>query len=99
VPAIGTATGSGTVTPSGALNFNLVATFSSNNLVGAAVNTAMNSATNAVGQEVGGLVGGFLGKKQAAKPATGAANRGIPVTITGTAEHPSIRANIGAMLR
>jgi len=98
VPAIGTATGSGTVSPSGALNFNMVATFSSNNLVGAAVNTAMNSATNAVGQEVGGLVGGFLGKKQAAKPAT-AANRGIPVTITGTAEHPSIRANIGAMLR
>ena len=99
VPAIGTATGSGTVSPSGALNFNMVATFSSNNLVGAAVNTAMNSATNAVGQEVGGLLGGFLGKKQAAKPATGAANRGIPVTITGTAEHPLIRANIGAMLK
>ena len=98
-PAIGTATGSGTVSPSGALNFNLVAKLNANNPVGAAVNTAMNSASNAVGNAVGGLLGGVLGKKQGAAAATGAANRGIPITITGTSQSPSIRANIGAMLR
>jgi AsmA protein len=100
VPAIGSATGSGTVSPSGALNFNLVAKLNSNNLVGAAVNTAVNSAASEVNNAVGGLVGGIFGKKQqAGKPATAAADRGIPITITGTAEHPSIHANIGAMLK
>ena len=97
VPAIGTATGSGTVSPSGALNFNLVAKFNSNSLVGSAVNTAVNSATNAVGNAVGGLVGGLLGKKP--QVASNVANRGIPITITGTAQSPSIRANISAMLK
>ncbi len=96
VPAIGTATGSGTVSPSGALNFNLVAKFSSSNFVGSAVNSATSAAQNAVGN----LVGGFLGKKKTAAPAaTTAANRGIPVTITGTAESPQIRANLGAMFK
>jgi AsmA protein len=98
MPAIGTARGSGTVSPSGALNFNLVATFSptfgSNHKIG----TAVTSATAAVGTAVGGLEG-LLGKKHAAKPATGGANHGIPITITGTAQNPSIRANIGAMLK
>jgi AsmA protein len=93
LPQIGTATGSGTVSPAGALNFNLVATFNSNNVVGAAVNTAQNAARN----EVSNLVGGFLGKKAA--PAQKNTNQGIPLTITGTAEKPSIRANIGAMVR
>jgi AsmA protein len=96
-PAIGTATGSGTVSPSGALNFTLVAKLSSSNVVGAALNTATNAATNAVGNAVGGLMGGLLGKKPAA--AASPANRGIPIMITGTAQSPSIRANIGAMLK
>jgi len=97
-PAIGSATGSGTVSPAGALNFNLVAKLSSSNIVGSAVNTAVNSATSAVGGAVGGLMGGILGKRQVSSPAQ-AANRGIPITITGSAQSPSIRANIGAMLR
>jgi AsmA protein len=98
VPAIGTATGSGTVSPSGAINFNLVAKLSSSNVMGAAVNTAVNSAQTAVENKVGGLLGGFMGKKQGA--ATGSvADRGIPITITGTTQNPSIRANVGAMLR
>jgi AsmA protein len=99
-PAIGSATGSGTVSPSGALNFNLVAKLSSSNVVGATMNSAINSAVNSANNAVGGLIGGLFGKKsQGANPATGAASHGIPITITGTAEHPSIRANIGAMLR
>jgi hypothetical protein len=86
------------VSPSGAINFNLVAKLTSSNLVGAAVNTAMNSAQTAVENKVGGLLGGLMGTK-AGTPTKSVADRGIPITITGTTQNPSIRANIGAMLR
>ena len=88
LPQIGTATGEGTVVPSGAINFNLNAKLNSSNAVGALANNAVNT--------VSGFVGGFLhpGAKQAP-----AANRGIPLTITGTPSSPSIRANIGQMLQ
>jgi AsmA protein len=90
VPAIGTASGSGTVSPAGDLNFNLVATFNSSSPVGALANQATNA--------VSGLIGGFLHPN--AKPSsTTTANKGIPLTITGTTTKPSIRANIGAMLK
>lgn len=88
IPQIGTATGEGTVAPSGSLDFHLTATLNSSNAVGAVANSAMNA--------VGGIVGGFLHPK--AKPAP-AGNRGIPIIITGSAANPSIRANIGAMLK
>lgn len=54
VPSIGTASGSGTVFPSGALDFNLVAKLSSSSGVGAIANQAASS--------FGGLLGGFLHK-------------------------------------
>lgn len=88
VPQIGTATGEGTVEPSGALDFHLTAALNSSNAVGAVANTAVNA--------VGGLVGSFLHPNKKAAPA---GNRGIPLTITGTASSPSIHANIGAMLK
>lgn len=88
LPQIGSATGEGTVSPTSAINFNLTARLNSSNAVGAAANTAVNA--------VGGLVGSFL--HPGAKPAP-TSGRGIPLTITGTATNPSIRANIGAMLR
>ncbi|HEY2466382.1 MAG TPA: AsmA family protein [Terracidiphilus sp.] len=88
LPQIGTATGEGTVAPSGALDFNLNAKLNSSNAVGAIANNAVNA--------VSGIVGGFLHPK--AKPAP-ASNLGIPLTITGTASSPSIRANIGQMLK
>lgn len=88
LPQIGSATGEGTVAPSGAINFNLNAKLNSSNPVGALANNALN--------QVGGLVGGFLHPKAKAAPL---ANRGVPLTITGTATNPSIRANVGAMLR
>jgi AsmA protein len=88
VPQIGSATGEGTVDPSGSLDFHLTAALNSSNAIGAVANTAANA--------VGGLVGSFLHPKQKAAPA---ANRGIPLTITGSASSPSIHANIGAMLK
>jgi AsmA protein len=87
LPQLGSASGEGTVAQSGAINFNLTAKLNSSNPVGAVANTAVNA--------VGGIVGGFLHPNS--KPSL-ASNRGIAVTITGTATNPSIRANIGAML-
>ncbi len=88
LPQLGTASGSGTVAPSGAIDFKMVATLTSSNAVGALANQAIS--------QVRGILGGFLhpGATQTAK-----ANQGIPLTITGTTTHPSIRANLGAMLR
>ena len=88
-PQLGTATGSGTVSPAGALDFKMVATLSSNNAVGAVANQAVN--------QVSGMIGGFLHPN--AKPAASNATHGIPLVITGTATSPSIRANVGALLR
>ena len=88
LPQIGTATGEGTVATSGTIDFNLTARLNSSNAIGAVANTAANA--------VGGIVGGILRSKTKAAPA---ANRGIPITITGSAASPSIRANIGAILK
>jgi len=95
LPQIGTATGSGTVSPAGDLNFNMVSTLSSNNAVGALANSAVNTAVN----QVQGILGGFLhpGAKSSAAPAN--SNRGIPLTVTGTTTSPVIRANVRAMFK
>jgi AsmA protein len=82
VPAIGTATGDGTVSPAGALNFSMVARFNTTTGVGAVANQAVSS--------FGGIFGKVLHT---------AVNKGVPLTITGTASNPSIRANIAGMLR
>lgn len=82
VPAIGTATGSGTISPSEALNFQLVAKFNNASAVGSAANAGLNA------------VASLLGNRS-----NTAANSGIPLTVTGTASSPSIRANIGAMVK
>ena len=91
LPQLGTATGSGTVAPSGALNFNVVAT-----LTGSNASTALGNLVNQGVNQVRGLLGGFLHPGQATQART---NKGIPLTVTGTATSPRIRANIGALLR
>ncbi len=96
IPQIGTATGSGTVSPAGDLNFNLVATLSSNNAVGALANQAVNTARN----QVQGIIGGFLSKgSKQTTTTTSNANHGIPLTVTGTTTSPVIRANLKAMFK
>ena len=82
VPVIGTASGSGTISPSEELNFQLVAKFNSSSVVGSAANTGVNAVANLLGDR-----------------SNTAASRGIPLTITGTASNPSIRANVGAMVK
>lgn len=82
VPVIGTASGSGTISPSEELNFQLVAKLNNSSLVGSAMNTGVNTVASVFGDR-----------------SNSAANKGIPLTITGTASNPSIRANVGAMVK
>lgn len=87
LPQLGTATGQGTVSPSGALDFKMNAKLSSSNAVGAVANSAATA--------VSSFTGLFHSKAKAAKPATG----GIPITVTGTTSNPSIHASVGAMFK
>lgn len=88
LPQIGTANGKGSVSPSGALDFALTAKFNPNTGVGAIASQAQTA--------VGNLLGGFAPLKSRV---TSIANSGIPLTITGTASSPTIRANLRAMLK
>lgn len=82
LPQIGSATGSGTFAPSGALNFQMRAKITSSNVAGSVANQALNA------------LGGFLGSRFQQNTSSG-----IPLSITGTAQNPVIRANVGAMFR
>jgi AsmA protein len=83
VPVLGTATGAGTVSPQGALNFQVVAK----------LNTSSGVASQAL-SGVSALGGGAVG--QAVN--TAAAN-GIPVHITGTTSNPVIQADLNQLLQ
>ncbi len=82
IPAIGTATGDGTVAPSGALDFKMVAKFSNASSVGSIANSGLNA------------LGGLLGNKSG-----NAADKGVPLTISGTTSNPSIRADLKAFVK
>lgn len=82
IPAIGTASGDGTVAPSGALDFTMVAKFSNASTVGSVANTGLNA------------LGGLLGNKSG-----NAADKGIPLIISGTTSNPSIRADMKAFVK
>ena len=88
LPQIGTATGTGNVASSGALDFKLAAKFTATTGVGALATQAQTI--------VGNFLGGFAPLKS---KVTAVSNNGIPLTITGTASDPKIRANLKAMLK
>lgn len=82
VPQIGTASGNGTVSSAGALNFQLNAKLSPNSAVGSLV--------NGVATALGSVAGGFLRNTTQ--------NQGIPISVMGTTSSPVIRANLRQML-
>jgi len=82
IPSIGTATGSGSVSATGALDFHLLAKLSASGGAGAVISGAANA--------LGGLAGSLLHTS---------VSNGIPLTITGTTANPSIRVDLGAMLK
>jgi AsmA protein len=89
LPQIGTASGSGTVAPSGALDFKLNAKLNNSNPVGALTNQALNT--------VSSFGGFFRSKGKSTKSA--ATNNGIPLSITGTTSNPTIRANVAGLFK
>jgi len=82
VPMIGTASGAGSVSPGGVLDFQLSAKLSAASAVGGLASTGINA------------VGGLFGTQK-----TTMTDKGIPLTITGTTSNPSIKANVGALLK
>jgi AsmA protein len=88
LPQIGTAKGDGTVSASGTLNFNLAAKFTATTGVAGLATQAQTA--------LGNFLGGFSPLKSKAAAVT---NNGIPLTVTGTASDPHIRANLKALLR
>ena len=91
VPALGTATGSGTVTASGALNYNVILKLTG--IVGTGQSGSSAGIGGIAGQLMGmipnsgasGAVGGF---------ATSALRNGVPVTIGGTTSNPTFTPNL-----
>ena len=88
LPQIGSASGNGMVSPGGGLDFKMAAKFNPDTGAGAVATQATNA--------IGNLLGGFAPLKSRV---TAIANNGIPLTITGTAANPTIRANLKAMLK
>jgi AsmA protein len=81
IPAIGTASGGGTVSPSGAVDFQLVAKFNNASAIGSFANQGINA------------LSGLLGNKS-----NDAAEKGVPLTITGTTSNPAIRADLKTLI-
>lgn len=90
VPKIGSATGEGTVSPTEELNFQLTAKID-----------ALSGVTTAVSNQVGNAISGFLGNSSSSTSSNSKSNGGggIPLTVTGTASSPTIRADMGKMLK
>jgi AsmA protein len=93
IEKIGTATGTGTVTAGGNLDFKMVAKLSAISGATAATGKAVSEVTG----QATSLLGGFMGKGKAANAkntSTKSGNGGgIPITITGTTADPIIHAN------
>jgi AsmA protein len=83
VPLLGTATGEGTVSPGGGLNFQVLA--------------KLNTTSGAGGQALAGLNG--IGGAAFGQAVSTAAANGIPVHITGTTSNPVIQADLSKLLQ
>ena len=94
VPALGTATGAGTVTAAGALNYQIV--LKPTGLLGGGSGGSTAGAGGIAGQLMGMIPGGAAGG--AVGSITGAAlKNGIPVAIGGTTASPTFTPNLGGM--
>ena len=85
VPKIGSASGNGTISPAGDLNFQLSARIAALSALGGALSGGA------------GAIGGLLGMGSGSHPQSNSG--GIPLTVTGTASSPSIHANVGKILK
>ncbi len=90
VPAIGTLTGNGAISPAGQLNCRMLATLAPNPVTTAATNLAAKS-------RIGGIVAGAFGALTGGKTGAAATKGGlsIPFSITGTTAQPVFRPALG----
>jgi AsmA protein len=90
VPALGTATGAGTVSAAGALNYQIV--LKPTGLLGGGAGGATAGAGGIAGQLMGMIPGGAAGNIAGA-----ALKNGIPVAIGGTTANPTFTPNLNGM--
>jgi hypothetical protein len=100
VAGVGTATGAGSVSPAGALNYNVVLKLTGLTGGASANNAAPASAAGGKGALLGGLMGMVPGGGAAAGLgsigglAGGVLKNGIPVAIGGTTSNPTFAPNL-----
>ena len=104
VPSIGSATGAGTISAAGALNYNVVLKLTGllGGISGGGKGGAAAGAGGIAGQlmgmipggAAGGVAGGLVGNI-----AGSALRNGVPVTIGGTTSNPTFTPNMGGMMR
>jgi hypothetical protein len=100
VPSIGSATGAGTISAAGALNYNVIlkltGVLNSANKVGAVASTG-GIAGQLMGMIPGGAVGGAAGSV-IGNYAGAALRNGVPVAIGGTTSNPTFTPNMGGLM-
>jgi AsmA protein len=98
VAGVGTATGAGSVSPAGALNYNVVLKLTGLTGGASANNAAPASAAGGKGALLGGLMGmvpgGGAGGAAIGGLAGGVLKNGIPVAIGGTTSNPTFAPNL-----
>jgi len=101
VVGVGTATGAGSVSAGGALNYNMVLKLTGlvagSGSSGAAAGGAGGRAGALAGSMPGGAGGGALGSIQGL--ASAALKSGIPVAIGGTTSNPTFAPNLGGLMK
>lgn len=96
VAGVGTATGAGTVSAGGALNYNVVLKLTG--LVrGAPAKGAQNGAPSLA--SIAGMLGGGAGGGAVGELTGGALKSGIPVVIGGTTSNPTFTPNMAALVK
>jgi hypothetical protein len=99
VPSIGSATGAGTISEAGALNYNVILKLTG--VVGAVSGKGGAAATGIAGQLMGLIPGGSVGGTATnviGNYAGAALRNGVPVAIGGTTSNPKFTPNMGGML-
>ncbi len=99
VPSIGSATGAGTISEAGALNYNVMLKLTA--VAGAVSGKGGAAATGIAGQLMGLIPGGGVGGTATnviGNYAGAALRNGVPVAIGGTTSNPKFTPNMGGLL-
>jgi AsmA protein len=99
VPAIGSATGAGTISAAGALNYNVILKLTG--VLGTANKVGAVAGAGGIGQLMGLIPGGAAGSAAGnviGNYAGAALRNGVPVSIGGTTSNPTFTPNMGGIV-